>query len=286
MPVTVNFNYSRTIRSARPRRLVRTSDGDTPVIEQPIRMVSCDTPEKGQYAGNPPVSQPKLDTCRQRLQNGFYDTLPQVLRTYLISKLSNDAAQRHISAGHRASQEFDTVLTNRLTRPDGSLRSVAVIPTGELIDTYGRLLAYIAPWFSGSQSDPLPPQGHPDRRTINLDMIENGWAAFFPIYPSLPRNDDMNRAIAAAEVAWNQRRGVWAEFGDTVLLGYEFRMCIKLGTAPNQQNGISEAFQRICVDLRNMSELGLFGFHAVPPCYRLWIWEDDIAQARHDLGLN
>ena len=137
MPVTVNFNYPRSIRSANPRRLVRASDGDTTVIEQPIRMVSCDTPEKGQYAGNPPVSQPKLNTCRQRLQNGFYGMLPQALRAYLISKLSNDAAERHISAGHRASQEFDTVLTNRLTRPDGSLRSVATIPTGELIDTYG-----------------------------------------------------------------------------------------------------------------------------------------------------
>ena len=116
-------------------------------------------------------------------------------------------------------------------------------------------------------------------------MIENGWAAFFPIYPSLPRNDDMNLVIAAAEVAWDQRRGVWAEFGDTVLLGYEFRMCIKLGIAPNQQKGIGEAFQRICVDLRNMKEVGLFGFHLVPPCYRLWIWQQDIVQARQDLGV-
>lgn len=285
MSVTVDFNFVRTIRSANPRRLVRTSDGDTPVIEQSVRMVSCDTPEKGQYAGNPPVSQPKLDTCRQRLLDGFYDTIPQELREYLISKLANDAADRHINAGIRASQEFDKVLANRLTRPDGNMRSVAIIPTGEIIDSYGRLLAYIAPWFSGSQSDPLPPINHPDRRTINLDMIENGWAAFFPIYPSLPRNEDMNRAIAAAETAWNQKQGAWAEFGANLLLAYEFRMCIKLGTATDQQSGISKAFQRICVDLRDMKEKGPFGFHDVPPCYRLWIWEDDIAQARQDIAL-
>jgi hypothetical protein len=116
-------------------------------------------------------------------------------------------------------------------------------------------------------------------------MIENGWAAFFPIYPSLPRNDDMNRAIAAAEVAWDEKRGVWGEFGEMVLLGYEFRMCVKLAAAADQQSGIREAFQRTCVDLRNMREVGLFGFHAIPPCYRLWIWEDDIAQARQDLGV-
>jgi endonuclease YncB( thermonuclease family) len=248
-------------------------------------MVSCDTPEKGHYAGNPPVSQPKLNRCRRRLQNGFYNTLPQALREYLISKLTDDAAERHIDAGHRASQVFDTVLTNRLTRPDGSLRSVATIPTDDPIDTYGRLLAYIAPWFSGSESDPLPLREDPARRTINLDMIQNGWAAFFPIYPSLPRNDDMNRAIAAAEVAWGEKRGAWREFGEKVLLGYEFRMCVKLGTATDQEGGIRDACKRICVDLRNMREVGRFEFHAVPPCYRLWIWETDIIQARRDLGV-
>jgi endonuclease YncB( thermonuclease family) len=41
----VGFDFPRTIRSAQPRQLARTSDGDTPVIDQPIRMVSIDTPE-------------------------------------------------------------------------------------------------------------------------------------------------------------------------------------------------------------------------------------------------
>jgi endonuclease YncB( thermonuclease family) len=286
MPVTVNYNFPRTSRSAKPRRLVRTSDGDTPIIEQPIRMVSCDTPEKGVYAGNPPTSQPKLDNCLQRLQNGFYHGLPQELRQYLISRLTNDAAERHINAGNRASQEFDSLLNRRLTRPDGSQRPVATIPTGDIIDTYGRLLAYIAPWFSGSQTDPLPPPNHPDRRTFNLDMIENGWAAFFPIYPSLPKNSDMNLAVAAAEDAWNNKRGMWSEFGDDLLLGYEFRMCIKLGKASTAPDGIDDAFQRICVDIRSNAEVGLFGFHAVPPCYRLWIWKTDIIKARQDLNLS
>lgn len=285
MPITVNFNYPRQIRPAKSRQFVQSLDGDTIVIAQPVRMVSCDTPENAKYAGNPIVSQPKLDKCRQRLQNGFYDEFPQSLRSYLIGKLTNDAAERHINASRRASQEFNIILTNRRTRTDGELRSIATIPTGEIIDDNGRLLAYIAPWFSGSQADPLPPRDHPDRRTINLDMIENGWAAFFPIYPSLPQNDDMNRAIAAAEEAWERKRGVWDEFGEKVLLGYEFRMCIKLGVADTQQEGIGKAFQRICVDLRNMSEVGLLGFDKVPPCYRLWIKKKDIAKARQDLGV-
>jgi endonuclease YncB( thermonuclease family) len=281
----VNFDFYRTLRSAQPRLLSRTSDGDTPVIEQPIRMVSCDTPEKAGYAGKPETSQPKLDQCRERLENGYYAVLPPPLRRYLIRKLTPDAARKHIEAGQRATEVFDQLLETRLTRPDGTKRKVAVIPTGQLIDTYGRLLAYLAPWFAGTRSDPLPPRGDPARRTFNLDMIENGWAAFFPIYPSLPGNDDFNQAIAAAETVWRQRLGAWREYGRRLLLAYEFRMCIKLGTAKTAAAGIEKAFERLCVDLRTMRVVGKFGFYRVPPPYRLWVWEADIEQATRDLGL-
>jgi endonuclease YncB( thermonuclease family) len=238
MAVIVNFNFPREIRSAQPRRLVRSSDGDTTVIEQPIRMVSCDTPEKSGYAGKPEVSQPKLDKCRQRLQGGFYNALPQALRDYLVARLTNTAAQRHIEAGERASEAFGQLLATRLTRPNGTTRSVATIPTGEIIDSHGRMLAYIAPWFTGSQSDPLPPPNDPGRRTLNLDMIATGWAAFFPIYPSLPKNSDMNLAIAEAQAAWDGNRGAWTlPSGRNLLLGYEYRMCIKLGEVKKDAAG-------------------------------------------------
>lgn len=283
MSIKVNFSFTRVTRSARPRRLIRVSDGDSLVIEQPIRMVSCDTPEKASYAGKSGVSQPKLDRCRERLENGFYNEIPDGFKQYLITKLTSDAAERHIHAANRAAQFFDEILETRLTDSNGKLRRIAIIPTGQLIDSYGRLLAYIAPWFSGSLDDLLPPRDHPDRRTINLDMIESGWAAFFPIYPSLPRNDDMNLAIAAAEGAWYNKRGVWSEFGDNFLLAYEFRLCIKLGTASTAADGLRTAFQRICIDLRNLTEKGLYAWHDVPPPYRLWVWADDIKQARTDL---
>ncbi|MFL6420705.1 MAG: hypothetical protein ACJ71P_15050 [Nitrososphaeraceae archaeon] len=80
MPVQVIFNYERNIRPAAPRTLARVSDGDTPVIDQPIRMVSCDTPEKAGYAGRPEVSQPKLNLCKQRLETGFYNEIPIQLK--------------------------------------------------------------------------------------------------------------------------------------------------------------------------------------------------------------
>ena len=284
MPVEVNFNYVRNIRQSNPRSLLRISDGDTPVIDQPIRMVSCDTPEKAGYAGRPEVSQPKLDKCKQRLTDGFYDEIPTELRNYLSRRITASAATNHINAGNAATMKFDDILEKRLTKSNGLKRKTAIIPTGEIIDTYGRLLAYIAPYFSGTTNDPLPPQNDPERRTFNLEMIEEGWAAFFLIYPSLPKNIDLNKAIASAEIAWKGKKGMWHEFGAKVLLGYEYRMCIKLGTAKSAQEGIKSAFQRICLDLRNLEIAGKFGFHRIPPCYRLWIWENDFQKAKVDLG--
>jgi endonuclease YncB( thermonuclease family) len=284
MPPIVDFNFTNSQRP-QPRQLFRASDGDTPVIEQPVRMVSCDTPEKSGYAGKPLVSQPKLDTCRQRLESNFYNAIPQPMRQYFIERLTADAAEKHIAAGEEASAVFDSMLETRLTRPTGTKRPVAIIATGEIIDIYGRLLAYMAPWYNNTPSDPLPPLGDPARNTFNLDMIANGWAAFFPVYPSLPKDVDMNLAIAAAEAAWDDERGVWGEFGTTFLVGYEYRACVKLGVAATADDGIAQAFQRVCVDLRNLQIVGKFGYHAVPPPYRLWIWEDDLAAATVRLEL-
>lgn len=75
----LDFDFPRQLRPPSSRRLLGfsfggevtagVSDGDTPKIEQPIRMVSIDTPEKSGYAGKPPTAQPKLDRCRQRLES-------------------------------------------------------------------------------------------------------------------------------------------------------------------------------------------------------------------------
>jgi len=277
-----HFDFPRTTRRAAPRKLLRASDGDTPVIEQPIRMVSCDTPEKSGYAGRAELAQRKLDTCRERLSGDFYKALPKSLREYLIDKLDAGAAARHIGAAERASAAFDAMLEDRLTRPDGAKRSMAIVPTGELIDPYGRLLAYFAPYFSASE---LPPRDDPRRRTFNIDMVAEGWAVSFVIYPSLPSNAELAMLVADAETAWKKKRGVWKEFGRSLLVGYEYRMCIKLGTAKTATAGLASAFERSCVDVRTKKDLGPHGFHQIAPPYRLWYWLDDAAQARPDLGL-
>ncbi|MFG2003716.1 thermonuclease family protein [Spirillospora sp. NPDC048911] len=281
------FDFPRVIRPAVPRRLIRTSDGDTPVVEQPIRMVSVDTPEKAGYAGVPATAQLKLDRTRTRLTDGTFEHLiPAGLREHLLSRLTPHAAEDHITAGNRASAFFEALQERRLTTPGGTRRRTAVIPTGELIDRYGRLLAYIAPWFAG-KGDPVPPRDHPDRRTFNLDMVAAGWGAMFLIYPSIPRDPDLKVLVQDAETAWNERRGAWADFGERLLLAYEYRACIKLGDQklPDPAAAVKDAYQRICVDLRDLRMVGEFGYHEVPPHRRLWIWKDDLNQAREDLKL-
>jgi len=281
-PPRVAFDFTRITRPAAPRTLISHSDGDTPLIQQPVRMVSCDTPEKAGYAGGEALAQRKLDTARERLEGGFYDALPEGLRRHLVARLGPDAARRHQQAGQLAGEAFGRLLTERLVRPDGQRRPLAVVPTGDLIDRYGRLLAYFAPHFSKKE---LPPRGDPARRTFNLDMIDNGWAAFFPVYPALPRNDDLQLAVDAAAAAWNGRRGAWRAFGRSLLLGYEYRMAIKLATEATPAKGIAAAFQRGCVDLRTRRDVGAFGWWKVPPPYRLWYWLADLPRARVDLGL-
>lgn len=62
-------------------------------------------------------------------------------------------------------------------------------------------------------------------------------------------------------------------------------MCIKLAMAATAAEGISKAFERICVDLRTMKIVGKHGFPAVPPSVRLWVWDNQLAEARAALVL-
>lgn len=66
-PFRVDSDFSPSQRGPFAHRgLTTPSDGDSPLIEQPIRMVSIDTPEKN-YGGGVALGQQKLDACRTRL---------------------------------------------------------------------------------------------------------------------------------------------------------------------------------------------------------------------------
>lgn len=241
-------------------------------------MVSVDTPEKAGFAGAAPVAQPKLDRCRQQLRDGTYAALPDDLRSHLLQRLTPDAADRHITAGVQASQYFDALLSQRLARADGTPRRLAVLPAGELLDRYGRLLAYLAPWYAGTPGDPLPPKSDPRRRTFNLEMITAGWGVLFLVYPSLPADPaDYAAAVEAARTAWDQQQGMWQEHGEELLLPYEYRACVRLGTIEDPLQALEQAFTRVCYDLRTGDNLGLYGYPRIPPWTRLWVWQDTAA---------
>jgi hypothetical protein len=53
----------------------------------------------------------------------------------------------------------------------------------------------------------------------------------------------------------------------------------------SRPRSIADAYQRLCVDLRDLRLVGKFDYHEVPPSQRLWIWEADLAAATHDLAL-
>ena len=116
-------------------------------------------------------------------------------------------------------------------------------------------------------------------------MISEGWAAFFPVYPAIGKRVDFNLALAGAEAAWTGRRGAWMQEGENLLLGYEFRLCVKLGKSPNATVGL-DAFSRLCVDMRTDKLHDQFGLWQVPPPFRLWIWKENREKAIETLSLN
>lgn len=276
------------------------SDGDTLHVSQAIRLVSCDTPESHYpSASSAKAAQSKLDTCRKRLENGDFDAhLPKKLRDYLLKRLTKNAGQEQIDGANLAHDAFERMLAKRLVNAaTKKKRGLGVLPAGEVIDSYGRMLAYLTPWYD-TKKEKLPPKDDPDRRTFNLQMVEEGWAAFFPIHGSLPSTRaDFDLALKAARLAWKKKRGVWKHYGANYLLGYEFRMCVKLGMPYKAKTATSAAvtaktlctgaFQRVCIDATGAKwkEVGLHGFWEVEPPNRLWVWNDDIATARKQLPL-
>lgn len=155
----VDLGFAGPSRRANDHEFVKVVDG-YPRVTMDIRMVSIDTPETKFENLTPVTAQAALERAKARLQDGTYDALPEPLREYLTTRITSDAAQRHIDAGLKATDVHRQQVDERLALPAGKKRKMAVIATGALLDDNGRLLAYTAPWFGGGASDPLP------RRTI------------------------------------------------------------------------------------------------------------------------
>lgn len=271
------------------KKYLRTTDGDTPHVSMSIRMLSIDTPEV-HYPGfqKPSKHDAKLAQLADWLQAGRAP-VSSGLAEYLHPKLATGmAGTLQEGQGESATVKFKELLDEKLTRPSGRKRSVFLQAADRPFDHYGRLLAYIAPSYSAKERASM---SRKDRATFNLLMIESGWAASFPIYPSIPRYADLVMLQEAAKDAYDHKKGAWAD--PVMLTGYEFRMCMRLyevtkKLVDGQEPSSKERYgwvTRFCVDMTTRQIFYPSSYYKVAPYNRIFIWPEDIAEAVGKMNL-
>ena len=262
------------------------ADGDTPYVRMPIRMLGIDTPETN-YQGGEATANTKFAELKAELETGNYDNwIDAELKALLLPKLVN-AGTLQINQGNQAKAAFKSLLDTRLARPSGNNRQLYIRAADDHFDSYGRLLAYIAPSYSKAE---LATISFDQRKTFNLLLLESGWASSIIIYPNLPKNSDLRLARKAVKNAMENNLGAWAD--PKMLTGYEYRMCLKLHSAIKKakaSNGFfikeSSWVQRYCIDMTTLKVYTPQKYHKVKPYNRLFIWPKDIRNAVGELNL-
>lgn len=268
---------------------LRATDGDTPYVSISIRMLSIDTPEV-HYPGNqkPSKHDEKLAQLADWIRAGKAPT-NSGLAQYLYPKLATaTAGTLQERQGESATTKFKELLNEKLTRPSGSKRRVFLRSAGQPFDHYGRLLAYMAPAYTAKE---LASMSRKERATFNLLMVESGWAAPFPIYPSIPRYVDLVMLQEVAKDAYDNKRGAWAD--PMTLTGYEFRMCVRLYEVTKKMIAgkrltSSERYSwvtRFCVDMTTREVFFPQNYYKVAPYNRIFVWPEDAAEATGKMNL-
>lgn len=276
------------------KEYVRITDGDTPFVSMSIRMLSIDTPEV-HYPGNQKPSKQdehlaQLAAWIQAKEAPINDGLAKYLQPKLTTKRAGTLQEEQ---GKLATAKFQELLVNKLEKnPDGSERKpkrrVFLRSADQPFDQYGRLLAYMAPSYTAKE---LASMDYKDRATFNLLMIESGWAATFPIYPSIPKYYDLALLQKMAKDAYDKKRGIWAN--PLTLTGYEFRMCVKLYEVTKKRRegkkvSSSELYgwiSRFCVDMTTREIFFPQDYYKVAPYDRIFVWPEDAAKATANMNL-
>jgi endonuclease YncB( thermonuclease family) len=271
------------------RALVDITDGDTPNIRMPIRMLSVDTPE---VTARSEAGAAKVDAKLAQLADWIDQGKAPIsasLAAVLKPKLATGkAGTLHFQQGKQASAFAKQNVETRLTRPDGSKRNLFVRTADSPFDNNHRLLAYVAPDFSPKE---LATLGRQQRSTFNLDLVANGWAATFVIYPAVPGELDLPLLVDAAATARASGLGIWAD--PLTLLAYEYRAMEKLFSVTKKivdkvdlRPGEARSWrERYCVDMRSRRLHGPEAWIEVPPEYRLFLWPQDVSDAVSRLNL-
>ncbi|MEN4478748.1 thermonuclease family protein [Mycolicibacterium cosmeticum] len=272
------------------KSLVDIHDGDTPSIKMPVRMLSIDTPET--TAGSADGAR-RVDDKFAQLAAWIKERPADVPVTarfadYLLPKIaSGNAGTLQFTQGTAAADFAKANAAERLTRPNGTQRTLFVRTAEAPFDANGRLLAYLAPNFSKAE---VASMSREQRSTFNLDMVRAGWAVPFIIYPSIPGELDLPLILDAAEEAMLARRGIWAQ--PETMPAYEYRSVERLYAVAKSiivdgQPAV-EPFgwrERYCVDMRTRVIFGPEDYFEIDPIYRLWIWPADVHLAVSTLNL-
>lgn len=271
------------------KALIDITDGDTPTIQMPIRMLSVDTPE---VTAKSDEGATKVDAQFLELAAWIEAGKAPVstgYSAYILPKLkTGKAGTAQLAAGRAASAWYKAEMERRLTKPNGKKRRLFVRVADEPFDNYGRLLAYIAPYYDEKE---LPALSREDRATFNLGLVESGWAAPFILYPSIPGELDLPLFVKKSVEAFDAGKGQWAE--PLAMPGYEYRMIEKLYditkriVAGEKIKG-KDRFawrSRYCFDVVTREIFGPDDYINVSPPHRVWIWPENVQEAVSKLNL-
>ncbi len=268
---------------------IRNADGDTPYVSMSIRMLSIDTPEV-HYPGNakPSRQDENLQQLAEWIEQGKAP-IDDSLAAHIQPKIqTGQAGTLQETQGKKASEQFDMLVDKKLAKDNGKKRPLFLRAANEHFDSFGRLLAYVAPRYSRKELDNMLPI---ERATFNLLMVESGWAAPFPIYPSLPRHSDLLLLHDVAEQAVTQKKGAWAD--DLTLTGYEFRMVVKLfkvteKLVKEEKLSSKEKYSwisRFCFDMTTLEIVYPQDYYMIPVYNRVFVWPKDVNESAGRLNL-
>lgn len=271
------------------RALVDVTDGDTPNIRMPVRMLSIDTPEVTARSSDKAAD---IDQEFLQLADWIRQGIAPVtsaFREHILPKLeSGNGGTLQFEQGQQASSFYKAISDERLIRDSGRKRKLFVRSADAPFDEFGRLLAYVAPSYSKTEREKMTRR---ERATFNLNLIESGWAIPSVLYPSIPGELDLPLFLEAAVSAKEDEAGQYAE--SLFLPAYEYRMCEKLHDITKkliagQNLSFPEQLEwrsRYCADMRTRHLFGPEAYTEIPEPYRLWIWPHNLQEAIGKLNL-
>ncbi|MGE0114721.1 MAG: thermonuclease family protein [Steroidobacteraceae bacterium] len=252
---------------------VSATDGDTPTIQLPVRMLGMDAPEL-HYGGATETNPGKFDAAFASFLAKEGKNLDPKLKAYLAPRLKNKAGTRHIAAGKIASDHFQVMAAERLQRVSATgkeltPRHLFTMVATEVFDKYGRMLAYINASYTKVERDTVPVK---QRQTFNLQMMADGHATSLVIYPNIPKPIDLELVRQAMAKARKDKLGLWKS-ATPLLNAFEFRWII------DTISGKRQGPDRFCGDFTTGKLYPPQRYFEVLPENRLWFFAEDVGEA-------